>query len=161
MSSEPPSTAAASPEPRPLDVVREEAARTTTAQVRADLTTLSQQHAALAAQSGWSAAAEEMFRQVIGKERKAQLEMRVALGEAGQKHLRYTKSLADMTLPELQAEYPETRRATLSLLDELLSTPGVQAWTFGEEVTPDIYIVALRQRLTSLGNLLGAEKVQG
>lgn len=161
MSSEPQPRPAASPEPRPLDVVREEAARTTTAQVRADLTTLTERHVALAALSGWSVAAEEVFRQVIGKERKAQLEMRVALGEAGQKHLRYTKSLAEMTLPELQAEYPETRRATLKLLDELLSTPGLRAWTFGEEVPMDIYIVALRQRLTSLGNLLVAEKVQG
>ena len=146
-------------QPHPLDVVREEASRTTAAQVRADLTDLTARQTALAAQPGWSAAAEETFRQVIGMERKAQLEMRVALGEVGQKYVRYTKSLADMTLPELQADYGQTRQVTLELLDELLGTPGVKAWTFGEEVTPDIYIVALRQRLTRLGQGLAEEKI--
>ena len=147
-------------QPHPLDGVRQEAARTTAAQVRTDLNDLTARQTALAAGAGWSAAAEETFRQVIGMERKAGLEMRVALGEAGQKYVRYTKSLSDMTLPELQAEYAETRRVTLSLLDELLNTPGVKAWTFGEEVPPDIYIVALRQRLTRLGDALAEEKLQ-
>lgn len=150
-----------SQEPHPLDTVRSEAARTTAAQVRAELTNLSAQQTAMAAQAGWSAAAEETFQQVIGMERKAGLEMRVALGGTGQKYVRYTKSLADMTLPELQAEYAQTRRVTLALLDELLSMPGVQAWTFGEEVPADIYIVALRQRLTRLGNALAEEILKG
>lgn len=91
-------------------------------------------------------------------ERKAGLEMRVALGEAGAKHVRYTKSLADMTLAELQAEYAANRKVTLALLDELLITPNAQAWTLGEEVPANIYIVALKGRLTTLGEGLQAEK---
>lgn len=146
-------------EPHPLDVAKETATLTPPAQLKAELSALTQQQLTLAASFGWSAAAEDTFRKVIGMERKAQLEMRVALGEAGKKYLRYSPPLADMTLPELQADYAETRRVTLELLDELLVTPGVKAWTLGEEVPAHIYLAALLGRLTRLGAGLAQEKV--
>lgn len=145
-------------ESHPLELVREEAAHTTPKAVRGQLDALSQEHAALAAATAWTAAAEETFRQVIGMERKSQLEMRVALGEAGAKYLRYTKGLGDMNLAELRAEYPETRRLTLALLDEVLNTSGATPWTLGEQVPANIYIVALRNRLTWLGEALNEVK---
>ncbi|WP_135228958.1 hypothetical protein [Deinococcus fonticola] len=161
MAPEPQWTSPDPPEPHPLDAVREQAARTTPAHVRAQLNDLSAQQTALAAGGPWSAAAEATFRQVIGMERKAGLEMRVALGEKGQQYLRSTRNLGDMPLPELQTEYAQTRQVTLALLDELLATPGVRAWTLGEEVLPEIYIVALHQRLKRLGEALAQEQLKG
>lgn len=145
--------------PHPLEAVRAEAANTTSAQVRAELGDLTAKHTALAAHSGWSAAAEEAFRLVIGMERKSQLEMRVALGEAGSRHVRHTRALAEMTLAELRAEYLQTRHVTLALLDEVLHTPGVTPWTLGEQVAPGLYIVALKNRLARLGDELSKEQL--
>ena len=138
-------------EPHPLDLVREQAAHTTVSAVRAELDALSEQHAELSRSVGWAANAEEEYREVIGIERKAQLEMRVGLGAEGAKFVRRTAPLAEMSLPELQEEYRTGRRTTLALIDALLLHPESRAWTLGEEVAPEIYIVSLRNRLKRWG----------
>lgn len=157
MSSEPQPTPEPS-EPHPLDTVRQQAEQLTLSQARSQLDTLSEQQAVLSAESNWSAAAEEIFRQVIGMERKAQLEMRVALGDAGAAYIRRTEPLAEMPLGELQAEYRAGRKVTLALLDHLIATPAATAWTMGEQVEAHIYSVALLSRLTKLGNALAEGK---
>lgn len=150
MSSEPQSSG----EARRIDPILAEAAHTTPAAVRAELDILSASHADLSRQTDWAASAEEAFRDAIGMERKAQLEMRVSLGEEGLRFVRRTVPLAVMTLPELQEEYRVGRRTTLALLDELLLRPDSRTWTLGEEVAPQVYIVSLRNRLRRLGELV-------
>ena len=141
-------------EARRIDPILAEAAQTTPAAVCVELDALSAEHADLSRQTGWAASAEEAFRDAIGMERKAQLEMRVSLGEEGGRFVRRTAPLAEMSLPELQEEYRTGRRTTLALMDELLSRPDSRTWTLGQEVTPDIYIVSLRNRLRRLGELV-------
>lgn len=138
-------------ESHPLELVRAQAASTDPATVRAELAALSEQHAELSRGTAWAASAEEEFRSVIGIERKAQLEMRVALGAGGEKFVRRTAPLAEMSLPELQEEYRTGRRTTLALIDALLLHPEARAWTLGEEVAPATYIVSLRNRLRRWG----------
>lgn len=152
-------------EPRQLDALRDEAQTTSTPDVRAHLDRMAGEHAALLASSNWTAGAEDTLRTAIGMERKAQMEMRIGLGaDADGLPLRKTKALADMTLEELRAEARENRDMTLRVLDLLLDTSTrrpVRAWTLGEEVPPEVYILSLRGRLERLGQSVAAQRLQG
>lgn len=142
------------PEPHPLDEFREEARTADIAEVRRDLERLAAEQAALLEAPGWLATAEEALRGLIGRERKAQMEMRIGLeGELDDLPLRRTAPLADLTLPELRAELRETRTMTLHLAGRLWTLGerrDVRAWTLGEEVAPLLYLMVLRSRLQTL-----------
>lgn len=150
-------------EPHPLELLRQEAKTTTTAQVRRTLDTLSDWHFGLLDPHGWSAGAEETLRAAIGMERKAQMEMRIGLGaDADPLPIRKTGALGDMTLPDLLVEYRENRAMTLAVLDLMLDVSTrreVRAWTLGEEVPPEIHILSLRNRLEMLGKKVAEQKV--
>lgn len=144
----------AAPEPHPLDEFREQARTTNPAEVRRDLERLAAEQATLLDASDWLATAESALRGLIGRERKAQMEMRIGLeGELDDIPLRLTAPLAELALPELRAELRETRAMTLRLADRLLAVGerrDVRAWTVGEEVPPLLYLVVLRSRLRTL-----------
>ncbi|WP_412027061.1 hypothetical protein [Deinococcus yunweiensis] len=146
-----------------LDALRDEAQTTSTPDVRAHLGRMADEHAALLTGEAWSAGAEDTLRAAIGMERKAQMEMRIGLGtDADALPIRKTKALADMTLDELRAEARENRVMTLRVLDLLLDTAGrrpVRAWTLGEEVPPEIYILSLRGRLDRLGQRVAEQRL--
>ncbi|PTA68714.1 hypothetical protein [Deinococcus arcticus] len=149
------------PEPHPLDAPKQQAAAADLAAVRRALTELPQTPQD---PHGWAAGAEETLRAVIGMERKAQMEMRIALeGHLDGLPLRKTAPLAAMTLPELVAEHREGRAMLLRVLDHLLAVGGqheVRAWTYGEEVPPAVYLLALRGRLERLTGLIAAQRLQ-
>lgn len=146
----------------PLEQMREMAKHTTPKQVQAELYKLSEEHAALAADGTlWSLTFEDRLRDAIGMERKAQLEMRVALGHQGENYIRRTAPLCDMTLIDLRTEYQIGRNLTLKLLDVLLETARfypIKAWALGEEVPAPVYAVALKSRLTRLAEWISAER---
>ncbi|GHF50177.1 hypothetical protein HNQ07_002898 [Deinococcus metalli] len=155
----------AASDPHPLDALRDEAQTTLTPDVRAALDTLSAEHAQLLTGTSWAAGAEDALRTAIGMERKAQMEMRIGLGaDADALPLRKTTALADMTLPDLLAEARENRVMTLRVLDLLLDTATrrpVRAWTLGEEVPPEVYILSLRNRLRRLGESVAEQRLEG
>ncbi|MFC3832665.1 MULTISPECIES: hypothetical protein [Deinococcus] len=155
----------ADPETTALDALRDEAQTTSTPDVRAHLGRMQGEHAALLATGPWKAGAEDTLRSAIGMERKAQMEMRIGLGaDADALPIRTTKALADMTLDDLLAEAHETRVMTLRVLDLLLDTATrrpVRAWTLGEEVPPEVYILSLRGRLERLGQGVAGQRLQG
>ncbi|THF85092.1 hypothetical protein E7T09_18860 [Deinococcus sp. KSM4-11] len=149
-------------EPHQLDALRDEAQTTLTPDVRAYLDRMADEHATLLSGSSWAAGAEDTLRTAIGMERKAQMEMRIGLGaDADVLPLRKTKALADMTLAELRVEARENRVMTLRVLDLLLDAGTrrpVRAWTLGEEVPPEVYILSLRNRLQRLGDSVSAQQ---
>lgn len=151
------------PESRQLDALKDEAQTTSTPDVRAHLGHMADEHATLLATGPWKAGAEDTLRTAIGMERKAQMEMRIGLGAgADALPIRKTKALADMTLDELRAEARENRVMTLRVLDLLLDTATrrpVRAWTLGEEVPPEVYILSLRNRLTRLGESVAGQRL--
>ncbi|MVN87762.1 hypothetical protein GO986_13440 [Deinococcus sp. HMF7620] len=147
------------PEPHPLDAPKREAATADLAAVRRALADLPP--APLDPQ-GWAAGAEETLRAAIGMERKIQMEMRIGLeGRLDGLPLRTTAPLAGMTLPELLAEHQAGRAMLLRVLDQLLAGEqgGVRAWTYGEEVPPPVYLLALRGRLERLSGLIAAQRL--
>lgn len=149
-------------EPHPLEALRAQAAATSPAQVRAELERQGAAHQALLTPSGRGAGAEDTLRRVIGMERKIGMEMRIGLGEHAA-HLPYrrTAPLAEMGLPELTREAHATRTQTLDLVDRVLAAPpGVRVWTFGEEVEPKVYLVALRERLEFLMERVQAARLE-
>lgn len=156
-------TDAPAPERHPLDVLREEAQTTNPQDVRRSLDSLSQQHFSLLQPHGWAAGAEETLRTAIGMERKAQMEMRIGLGDdADRIPIRKTRALGDMTLPELLSEYRENRQMTLQIIDLMLETGqrrAVRVWTMGEEVPPELHIMSVRSRLRMLGEKLAEQRI--
>lgn len=147
-----------------LDALRDEAQTTSTPDVRAYLGRMADEHAALLTGEAWSAGAEDTLRAAIGMERKAQMEMRIGLGtDADALPIRKTRALADMTLDELRTEARDNRVMTLRVLDLLLDTATrrpVRAWTLGEEVPPEVYILSLRGRLDRLGQRVAEQRVK-
>lgn len=146
----------------PLEQMRESAKHITPEQVQAELHQLSEEHAALVTDSAfWSLTFEDRLRDAIGMERKAQLEMRVALEDQGKNYIRRTIPLCDMSLIDLRTEYQVGRHLTLELLGVLLNTAQfrpIKAWTLGEEVPAPVYAVALKSRLTRLADWIFAER---
>ena len=100
----------------------------------------------------------DVLRAVVGMERKAHLEMRVALGETHERlPIRRTAPLAEMSTAELARELPLTRRDTLALLDALLdggAQGDVVVWSAGRLVPPVRYAEALLDRLIRLDTRL-------
>ncbi|WP_309570008.1 hypothetical protein [Deinococcus sp.] len=147
-----------------LDALRDEAQTTSTPDVRAHLERMAAGHAALLTSGSWAAGAEDTLRTAIGMERKAQMEMRIGLGtDADVLPIRKTRALADMTLDELRAEARENRVMTLHVLDLLLDAASrrpVRAWTLGEEVPPEVYILSLRGRLERLGQGVAGQRLE-
>ncbi|WP_216328358.1 hypothetical protein [Deinococcus aestuarii] len=148
-------------DPHPLEALRAQAAVTPPAQVRAELEEGTAVYRALLAADGWGAGAEDTLRRVIGMERKMGMEMRIGLGErAADLPHRLTAPLAEMGLPELLEEARATRTRTLDLLDRVLAAPDhLRVWTFGEEVEPAVYLLALRGRLERLAALVEAARL--
>ncbi|MFC4424727.1 hypothetical protein [Deinococcus navajonensis] len=154
----------ASTPPNPLDELRAQLPRTSPAEVLATIGALSGQYRATLAPDGWSAAAEGTLRSAIGMERKIGMEMRIGLGErASEVPLRRTAPLASLTLAQLVEEARATRETTLTLLSLVQTAePGtLRVWTLGEEVEPEVYLLALRPRLERLGNAVLAARLAG
>lgn len=151
-------------EAQQLDALRDEAQTTLTPDVRAHLERMAAEHAALLSSERWAAGAEDTLRTAIGMERKSQMEMRISLGrDAEALPIRRTKALADMTLAELLAEARENRVMTLRVLDLLLDAATrrpVRAWTLGEEVPPEVYILSLRDRLERLEQGVAGQRLK-
>lgn len=148
-------------DPHPLEALRAQAAVTPPAGVRAELDAQAATYRALLVAEGWGAGAEDTLRRVIGMERKMGMEMRIGLGEhAADLPHRLTAPLAEMDLLGLLEEARATRTRTLELLDLVLAAPdGVRVWTFGEEVEPAVYSLALRGRLDRLTALVEAARL--
>ncbi|CAM3593614.1 hypothetical protein [Deinococcus frigens] len=149
----------------PLDVLRAEARTTSIATARRELSGLSAEYFAVLFSPGWGAGAEHTLRGNIGMERKFGMEMRIGLGDDWDRlPFRQTVPLAGMALPELLAEARAGREHLLLVLDELLraaQTREVRAWCYGQEVPPELYILALRRRLRALGGRVAEERPCG
>ncbi|WP_221090561.1 hypothetical protein [Deinococcus aquaedulcis] len=147
-------------DPHPLDAPKRDAATADLSAVRRGLEGLP---AAPLDLHGWAAGAEDTLRAVIGMERKAQMEMRIGLeGHLDGLPLRRTAPLADMPLPDLLREHREGRAMLLRVLDRLLAVgekTEVRAWTYGEEVPPAVYLLALRGRLERFSGLIAAQRL--
>ncbi len=152
-------------EPHPLDLLRAEARTATVPDVRRELDALSARHFEVLAWAAWGAGAEATLRASIGMGRKMTMEMRLGLGDDWDRlPLRKTAPLAGMNLTELLAEARAGREHLLLVLDTLLRASEdheVRAWCYGEEVSPDVYIVGLRRRLAALDERVAGARRSG
>ncbi|WP_027482847.1 hypothetical protein [Deinococcus pimensis] len=100
----------------------------------------------------------DVLRAVVGMERKAQLEMRAALDDAGSAvAVRPTAPLASLSARDLARELLATRRDTLALLEVVASAgPATRVWSMGELVGPARYATELLGRLRRLDDRLGS-----